>query len=415
MDKNDPVTETSVEKNRESTSPSESQDLNLVAIGGRKRQQQNNAVAPQRDVTVNQINDGIPTGLIPPHLLQELAQRNPGERAHQETLNQMKNLSWWPFPWPWGQKSNSEREVYDADQKYSLPGNKARFEGEAATGKDDEDKAYEYTGQVRDFYKNVFNRESIDGNGMKYVSTVNYGKNYENAFWNGKQMTYGKPGPDSPFKTFILLDVCGHEITHGITEKESHTKYYGQSGALNESYSDVFGELIQQRANNTLAKDADWVVGNGIWKDTINGRGLRDMRNPGTAYDDPKIGKDPQPGHMKDYKKMSGDNGGVHYNSGIPNRAFASFAIEAGGYAWEKPGQIWFAARKAAGSNPSFAQFAYHTIEEAKKQGHTQLVPALEKAWADVGVTPSATAKDTDTPIRPNNSRPNNQRLRKTG
>jgi Zn-dependent metalloprotease len=169
---------------------------------------------------------------------------------------------------------------------------------------------------------------------------------------------------------------------------------------LNESFSDVFGELIEQRANKQLAKDAEWVVGNGIWKDTIKGRGLRDMLHPGTAYDDPAVGKDPQPAHMKDYKKMSGDNGGVHYNSGIPNKAFATFAIAVGGYAWEKPGEIWYAARKAAGNNPSFAQFAYHTIESAKKLGHAELVPALEKAWDDVGVKPSATATDTDTPVQ---------------
>lgn len=368
------------------------EDFNLLALAAGARK------AARQDVTINQINDQIPTGVIPPHMLQELAKRNPSVKSHQETLNQMKDVWWWPFPWP--KASNGEREVYDAKEKTSLPGSKARFEGENATGNEDVDKAYDYTGQVRSFYKDLFKRDSIDNNGMKYTSTVNYGKSYENAFWNGKQMTYGKPGPDSPFKTFILLDVCGHEITHGITEKEAATRYYGQSGALNESYSDVFGELIEQRANNTLAKDANWVVGNGIWKDHINGRGLRDMLNPGSAYDDPKVGKDPQPGHMKDYKKMSGDNGGVHYNSGIPNRAFALFAIESGGFAFEKPGQIWFAARKAAGGNPSFAQFAHHTIEEAKKLGHADLVPALEKAWEAVGVKPSASAKDTDTPAR---------------
>lgn len=402
MDLNLSGMERSVEEGREPSSATKSQELNLVAVAGQGKQL-------RQDITIDQIDGGIPTGVIPPHMLEELAKRNPSVRSHQETLNQMKDLSWWPFPWP--KKSNGEREVYDAKEKYSLPGTKARFEGDAATNNDEVDKAYDYTGQVREFYKDVFNRNSIDGKGMKFVSTVNYGKSYENAFWNGKQMTYGKPGADSPFKTFVLLDVCGHEITHGVTEKESGTKYYGQAGALNESYSDVFGELIQQRANKTLAKDADWVVGNGIWKDTVNGRGLRDMLNPGTAYDDPKVGKDPQPAHMKDYKKMSGDNGGVHYNSGIPNRAFALFAISADGYAWEKPGEIWYAARKAAGNNPSFAQFAYHTIEQAKKLGHTQLVPALEKAWDDVGVKPSATTTDTETPVRPQLTTP----LKKTG
>ncbi len=345
-----------------------------------------------------------PAGVIPPYMLKEMAIRNPSVKAHIDTLESMKNndVWWWPFPWPKpSTPSNGEREVYDAKGKTSLPGTKARFEGENPTADTNVDNAYDYTGQVRSFYKDVFNRNSIDGQGMKYVSTVNYGKNYENAFWNGKQMTYGNPGPDSPFASFVLLDVCGHEITHGITEKEAHTKYYGQSGALNESYSDVFGELIQQKANNQLAKDADWVIGDGIWKSTVNGRGLRDMMNPGTAYDDPKIGKDPQPAHMKDYKKMSGDNGGVHYNSGIPNRAFALFATNVGGHAWEGPAQIWYAARAAAGSNPSFAQFAHHTIEQAKKLGYTSEVAKLEKAWDDVGIKPSATALDTDTPVRP--------------
>ena len=354
-------------------------------------------------------HDEASHGVIPPYMLEEMIKRDPSVKAHERTLTHIENqVWWWPFPWPKpSTPPNGEREVYDAKGKTSSPGTKARFEGDKATGNDEVDNAYDYTGQVRSFYKDVFNRNSIDGNGMKFVSTVNYGNNYENAFWNGKQMTYGKPGPDSPFKTFVLLDVCGHEITHGVTEKESGTRYYGQAGALNESFSDVFGELIEQRAKNQDAKDANWVVGDGIWKDTVKGRGLRDMLNPGTAYDDPKVGKDPQPDHMSKYKKMSGDNGGVHYNSGIPNRAFATFAIDLGGHAWEGPGKIWYAARKAAGSNPSFAQFAYHTIEEAKKQGHdAATVAKLEKAWDTVGVKPSATATDTDTPFKPRVSRP---------
>ncbi len=336
------------------------------------------------------------SGIIPPYMLEDLAKRNPNVPGFQDTLKLQPRF--WPFP----SKPKDEkgaREVYDAQGKETQPGKKARFEGQKATGNDEVDKAYDFTGEVRGFYKDVYNRNSIDGKGMKFVSTVNYGTNYENAFWNGSQMTYGRPSDDSPFKTFMLLDVCGHEITHGVTEKESQLQYHGQSGALNESLSDIFGELIQQHAKNQKAADADWVVGDGIWKDGIKGRGLRDMLNPGTAYDDPKVGKDPQPAHMKDYLKTTRDNGGVHYNSGIPNKAFATFAVAVGGHAWEEPGHIWYAARAAAGSNPSFAQFAYHTIEQAKKLGFTNDVPKLEKAWADVGVTPSATATDTDTPV----------------
>lgn len=233
---------------------------------------------------------------------------------------------------------------------------------------------------------------------MKYVSTVNYGENFENAFWDGKQMTYGRPGPDSPFKTFVLRDIAGHEITHGVTEMEANTKYRGQSGALNESYSDVFGELVNQYAQKQTADKGRWVTGDGIWKDNIKGRGLRDMLNPGTAYDDPAVGKDPQPAHMKDYVKTWSDNGGVHINSGIPNKAFATFAKSVGGYAWEDPGHIWFEARKLAGADPSFGSFAGYTLEAAKNMGKADLIPKLKAAWSGVGVTPDINAIDILTP-----------------
>lgn len=337
---------------------------------------------------------------IPPYLLETLATKNPKNDTFLKTYNKTKEMQDTATklqPRAVG-GTDGAREVYDAKGKEVQPGDKARFEGEGATGDKEVDEAYDFTGFIRDFYQKEYGRNSIDGNGMKFISTVNYGDNYENAFWDGSQMTYGRPGADSPFKTFVLLDVCGHEITHGVTEKESNLTYYGQAGALNESLSDVFGELAEQYSKGVTADKGDWVVGNGLWKDNIKGRGLRDMLNPGTAYDDPAVGKDPQPAHMKDYLKTWGDNGGVHYNSGIPNKAFATFAIAVGGKAWEAPGHIWYDARKAAGSDPSFASFAYHTIEAAKAMNRADLVPKLEKAWADVGVTPDKDGKDTETP-----------------
>lgn len=334
--------------------------------------------------------------VIPPYVLQELATKNPANTDFLKTYNRTKDLQETPVivrPRV-DTNANGSREVYDAQAKEDHPGVRARFEGDKPHADKEVNDAYEGTGIVRDFYKNVLGRNSIDNQGMKFISTVNYGDNYENAFWNGSQMTYGRPGADSPFKTFVLLDVIGHEITHGVTEKESGMRYYGQSGALNESMSDVFGELIDQYSKKQTADQADWVVGNGIWKDGVNGRGLRDMLNPGTAYDDPKVGKDPQPAHMKDYWNGWGDNGGVHYNSGIPNRAFALFAKSVGGYAWESPAQIWYAALKNAGSNPNFASFAAETIKQAKALGKNDLVEKLEKSWDAVGVTPNANATD---------------------
>lgn len=344
-------------------------------------------------------------GIVPPYLLEEMSKRDPLNGDNRKVLNKMLEMAKPNSQIPLSSISTNhfslavgKREIYDAHARFTHPGEKARFEGEKPTGDDEVDMAYDYAGIVRDFYAKEFDRNSIDGQSMKLMSTVNYGINFQNAYWNGSQMIYGRPGANSPFKTMVLLDICAHEFTHGITHYESKLNYYGQSGALNESLSDVFGSLIKQYSKKQTANQADWLIGQGIFKDSVSGRGFRDLLNPGTAYDDPLLGKDPQPAHMKDYVKMTGDNGGVHYNSGIPNRAFALFARAVGGYAWDAPGHIWFAARKAAGSNPSFAQFAYHTIEQAKILGHDAKVGKLEEAWKAVGIIPSATAKDIATP-----------------
>ena len=295
----------------------------------------------------------------------------------------------------------SAREVYDA-QGVNLDtgdhGAKIRFEGEAPSGNADADNVYDYDGKVLQFYKDVFGRNSIDDKGMNVISRINYGKNLQDAYWDGSEMTYGKMPESSPFKSFVLLDVTGHEIAHGISDYESHLRHYGQTGALNESISDVFGIMVKQWDNHQSARDSNWVFGEGLLKPDVNGRGVRDMLHPGTAFDDPKLGKDRQPDNLDHYVKTTRDNGGVHINSGIPNRAFAEFATNVGGYSWEEPGHIWYEARRDAGTNPSFAQFANATMEAAKKLGYEADLPKLERAWKDVGVTPSATEVDELTP-----------------
>jgi Zn-dependent metalloprotease len=354
-------------------------------------------------------DNSLPAGfsIIPPYMLEALAQADKDNNGSANTYNKtielqkqmLRKQSLADQPGP-AEDFQGAREVYDAKATENTPGDKARFEGENPTDNKDVDDAYDLTGIVRDFYQKEYNRNSINGQGMKMVSTVNYGENFQNAFWNGSQMTYGHPGPKSPFKNFLLLDIAGHEITHGVTEKEVNFRYWGQSGALNESMSDVFGELIKQYSKNQNADEADWVVGDGLLKEGVNGRGIRDMLHPGTAYDDRRLGgKDPQPDNMKDYKQIKSDNAGVHTNSGIPNRAFALFATAVGGHAWEDPGHIWFEARKHSGNSPSFAQFAYQTIEAAKKIAHqSDEVEKLEQAWEEVGVTPSLDAIDTLSP-----------------
>src|SRR5262249_54278963 len=143
--------------------------------------------------------------------------------------------------------------------------------------------------------------------------------------------------------------------------------YIGQPGALNESISDVFGSLVKQYKLKQTADKADWLIGAGLLGKNVKGKALRSMAEPGTAYDDPVLGKDPQPGNMKDYVQTSEDSGGVHVNSGIPNRAFFLAATKIGGFAWEKAGRIWYDTIRDKSLKPTstFHQFAHRTVMNA--------------------------------------------------
>jgi Zn-dependent metalloprotease len=241
-----------------------------------------------------------------------------------------------------------ERIVYTANNGSSLPGTPVRNEGDPPSGDPAVDEAYDGSGDTYDLFMDVFGRDSIDGSGMRLDSTVHYQVGYDNAFWNGSQMVYGDGDEDLPedqrlFNRFTKsLDVIGHELTHGVTEFTAGLVYFNQPGALNEHFSDVFGSLVRQRTLNQSAAAADWIIGGDLFTGNVNGDGIRSMKAPGTAYDDPVLGKDPQPGHMDDFVTTTSDNGGVHINSGIPNKAFYTVALELGGNAWGDAGNIWF-------------------------------------------------------------------------
>jgi Zn-dependent metalloprotease len=166
--------------------------------------------------------------------------------------------------------------------------------------------------------------------------------------------------------------------------------YSQQSGALNESMSDVFGSLVKQYTLGQTADQADWIIGAGLLTGNVNGIGIRSMKAPGTAYDDPVLGKDPQPAHMKDYVNTVSDNGGVHINSGIPNHAFYVTALELGGNAWQKAGQIWYVTlRDKLTNNSNFqncANLTYETAGELFGAGSIQQ-QAVKTGWAEVGLT----------------------------
>ena len=294
-----------------------------------------------------------------------------------------------------------ERIVYDAKNGTTLPGTIARKEGDGPVADVAVNEAYDGSGTTYDLYKTIYGRDSIDNNGMRLDSTVHYKKDYDNAFWDGEQMVYGD-GDGELFNRFtIAIDVIGHELTHGVTQFEAKLVYSQQPGALNESMSDVFGSLVKQYSLNQGAAEADWLIGAGLLAAGVNGVALRSMKAPGTAYDDPVLGKDPQPGHMNDYVNTSSDNGGVHINSGIPNRAFYTVAMQLGGKAWEKAGQIWYVTlRDKLTSSSNFQTCANQTFTVAGALfGAGSLEQqAVKFGWSEVGIDVEGSGTPTTTP-----------------
>jgi Zn-dependent metalloprotease len=342
--------------------------------------------------------------IVPPHILREVTRRGTERQRNRalHTLMQserlrgqrqlLSDLGATALATPTGVK---RRTIYDAQHGETLPGKLVRAEG-ASTSRDKQvNESYNYSGTVYDFYKTVFTRNSVDDRGMRLDSTVHYSRQYDNAFWNGMQMVYGD-GDGELFQRFTkCLDVIGHELTHGVTQYEAGLKYQGQPGALNESMSDVFGVLIKQWKLGQTASQADWLIGAGLLARGVNGVALRSMKAPGTAYDDPQLGKDPQPDHMRNYYRGNEDNGGVHINSGIPNRAFYLTAIALGGKAWERAGRIWYDTLcKRLRPSSTFADAAKATISSAADiygKGSAEQ-KAVQSAWQTVGVTQGAQA-----------------------
>jgi Zn-dependent metalloprotease len=282
------------------------------------------------------------------------------------------------------------RTIYDAKGSQNLPGTLIRAEGQPASQDKSVNQAYDGLGSTFDFYLNAYQRNSIDNAGLPLRASVHFGKKYDNAFWNGQQMVFGD-GDGVIFTDFTAsLDVIGHELTHGVTGSEANLTYQGQSGALNESISDVFGSLVKQFKLGQTADKADWLIGAGILAPGIKGVALRSMKAPGTAYDDPTLGKDPQPADMAHYVQTTDDSGGVHTNSGIPNHAFYLAAVAIGGNAWEKAGQIWYDTVCDRNLKPSasFLQFAGQTaINAAHRYGASSTErKAVIDAWNKVGV-----------------------------
>jgi Zn-dependent metalloprotease len=305
-------------------------------------------------------------------------------RATRVAFAQLPAMAALPSP-----QSKKHRLVYDMKHQGStfLPGKLVRSEGGRKSKDPAVNEAYDYSGATYDFYKKLFQRNSLDDRGMTLVSSVHLGKNYNNAFWNGEQMAYGD-GDGVIFIRFTKsIDVVGHELTHGVISHSSNLVYRNEPGALNEHFADVFGTLVKQWKRKQTAAKADWLIGADIMGPGTTAKSLRTFKE-GKAYEnDPLLGTDPQPKHLRDKYTGMADAGGVHINSGIPNHAFYLVATALGGRAWEKPGKIWYRTLLALNQTSDFAQMVATTTQQAGAlygAGSAE-EKAVTKAWQAVG------------------------------
>ena len=340
-------------------------------------------------------------GMIPPHILSRVAVAD-DESGHDaratiaqthdlRALRDMTLVHRNAVPSPRVLPSHKRRNVYDAQHRTDLPGKLVMSEHKARRGKDREVlEAYDGSGATYDFFHDVFGRDSIDNRGMRIDSTVHYSRRFDNAMWDGEQMVYGD-GDGRIFGRFTAaLDVIGHELTHGLTQHTAGLGYSGQTGALNEHISDAFGVMVRQYDRNETAEEADWLIGAGLFTSKVKGKAIRSMAAPGTAYDDPILGRDPQPSTMSGYVETDDDNGGVHINSGIPNHAFYLAALAIGGFTWDVPGWIWYLVlTERLRPDADFPDFARATVDIAgERYGNGGAVQrSVADAWKRVGLT----------------------------
>ena len=264
--------------------------------------------------------------------------------------------------------------------------------------------AHVYAGVVFDYYKKVHARNAIDGAGGAMLSTVHFGQAYDNAFWDGTGMSYGDGG--QLFKPLSAgLDVVAHEFTHGVTGATSNLNYQGQSGALNEAVSDIFGVFIEHSLLPDPVKN--WIMGERI---ALGSTGIRDFKTPANGD---------QPGNMSVFVNTQQDNGGVHINSGIVNNA--AFLMTMGGtnpvsktnvafgIGWEKSEQLWYRANtQYFMTTTNFAQAAQGVMQAAKDIALTENEQNIvDCAWKATGVVQGTCATLTDpNPTTPSSRTP---------
>lgn len=281
------------------------------------------------------------------------------------------------------------RKVYDMEGRdWQLPGELRRTENGAVSQDEVVNQAFDAAGITYNFYKKLFGRESLDDAGYPLISSVHFGVNVANAFWNGIQMVYGATDGHFFLPFTRSLGIAAHEMTHGVINFTANLEYAGQSGALNESFCDVMGTAVEQWHAKLKVADASWTLGREVAGPGLAGvTGFRSFTANKAYEDHPVLGTDPQPKHFSAYLDTNDDHGGVHVNSGIANHAFYLAAQALGGNVWDRAARIWYQAfTKDLSQKATFVNAATATALSAKRLYDDATAAAVADAWRAVGV-----------------------------
>lgn len=335
----------------------------------------------------NMIAHDVDIGEPCTHLVSTLESTNEFRRKFEESPDQREHAaSMFMMP-----KRTLMRAIYNANNSLILPGVLARSEGQKPTGDVAIDNLYDLIGDVYTFFKDLWARHSIDDRGMIIEAVAHFGLLYDNAFWENGRLMAGD-GDQINFGSFTSdLSVIAHELTHGLTQLEAGIIYKGQTGATNEHISDAFGISIDHYVNRSIFQNSSWYIGSKLLRPEmkLNARGIRSLAEPGTAFNDPRMGKDIQPAHFKDYIHTSLSDE-VHINSGILNRGFYLVCEQLQEPSWSKPIRIWYRAlceyaNKTTGFEDWAAMTTRSTIDLFGAGGDEY--KAVRRAWNAVGIT----------------------------
>jgi hypothetical protein len=278
-----------------------------------------------------------------------------------------------------------------------------RSEGDKPTRDEAVDRVYDAMGTFDAFLADAFQRRSWDGEGAPYRAVVHYGERYVNGFWDGgARVAVLGDGDGTIFNGFYGADVVAKQFANALVSTSSSMVYAGQSGSVINAVALVLAAMAAQHDAHQDAEDADWLIGTDLFPAKVKARALFALLDPGTAFDDPSLGRDPSVGHMDHYVTTQDDSGGVHVNSGIATRAFALSARALGGPSWERAGAVWYRTLTGGTLKPktTFATFAAATLAVARRDFGAEVVRAVEDGWRQVGVLPGGPATAASGPVR---------------